>query len=282
MTDSLMVYDDVGAEGYEILRRSSPAIVQEVSSALGFGLPNGPCKVLDAGCGSGNYLFEFAARPHLGLRLTGADISLQMLARAQRKTEGMGPSLLCCDLAGLPFGSESFDAAYMVHALHHVSGDPALSPKRRAARRQTVLCELRRVLATEGRLCIVLSAPWQNAANCLWNRYFPKALKRKLLLQPEPQDIAAQLHHEGFVDIDIRPFKDWLTRPVFQLQFVLQDKLLPIYSECSYLSAEELSTGRQLLLRDMQTGEHERQIQESLQRYEEGGGNVTAVSARLA
>lgn len=280
--DSRMVYDAAASEGYDTLRRASPAVVQQIAEALGFGLPHGACSVLDAGCGSGNYLFEFAARPHLGLRLAGADISPQMLARAQRKAEGLGISLLCCDLARLPFGSGSFHGAYMVHALHHVGGDPGIQPERRNARRQAVLSELRRVLAKGGRLCVVLSAPWQNKANCLWNRYFPQALERKLLLQPEPDDLAAKLCHVGFVDIDIRPFKDWLTRPVFQLQFALQDKLLPIYSECSYLTQEELFSGRQLLIRDLQTGEHDRWIKESLKRYEKGGGNVTAVIARRA
>jgi len=278
--DSRMVYDAAAAEGYESLRRASPAVVQQIAAALGLGLPQGPARILDAGCGSGNYLLELGARPHLGLQLTGVDISPWMLARARHKTRGLAVGLCCADLAHLPLQHASCHGAYMVHALHHAGGDPDMTPASREARRRGAIAELRRVLAPGGRLCIVQSDPWQNRANCLWSRYFPEALERKLRLQPSSAQLAAWLRLEGFDDIRIRPFEDWLTRPVFQLEFALQDRFLSIYSEFSCLQPAELQRGRRLLANDLQSGELVGHVRKTFEDYRSGGGNLTSVSAR--
>ena len=130
-SDSAMIYDRERSEGYETLRRASPAIVQVLAAAMGAGVPGGAMRVLDAGCGSGNYLYEFAGRAHLGLRLLGLDISPDMLEHARRKTTGFRVGLACADLERLPLAAGAFDAVYMVHALHHLGGDPELPPPRR-------------------------------------------------------------------------------------------------------------------------------------------------------
>ncbi len=277
-----MIYDRERSEGYETLRRASPAIVQVLAAAMGVGVPGGAMRVLDAGCGSGNYLYEFAGRAHLGLRLFGLDISPDMLEHARRKTTGFRVGLACADLERLPLAAGAFDAVYMVHALHHLGGDPELPPPRREIRRRAALAELHRVLSAGGRLCIVQSDPWQNQANCLWSRYFPQALERKLSLQPESGQVAAWLRAAGFVDVEVRAFEDWLTRPVFNLQFVLDDRFLPVYSEFSYLTPMELAQGRSFLAADIESGRLSQLVRESYARYMAGGGNVTAITARRA
>jgi SAM-dependent methyltransferase len=91
--------------------------------------------VLDVGCGNGWYLAELRRRGHRGL-VCGADLSEGMLRNA-RPAAGDGP-LLVSDAQALPFTSESFDVALVMHMLYHV-------PDRGQA-----LAEIRRVVRPGG------------------------------------------------------------------------------------------------------------------------------------
>jgi SAM-dependent methyltransferase len=92
-------------------------------------------RVLDAGCGNGEYLRALAGR---GVRAAGCDLSLGMLRSAAR------PGLFCADVTALPVRDEAFDVVLAAHMLYH-------APGRRAAVR-----ELRRVLAPGG-VCIAVT-----------------------------------------------------------------------------------------------------------------------------
>jgi SAM-dependent methyltransferase len=92
-------------------------------------------RVLDAGCGNGQYLRALAG--HL-VRAAGCDLSMGMLRSAGR------PALFCADVAALPVARGAFDVVLAAHMLYHV-------PDRRAAVR-----ELRRVLAPGG-TCVAVT-----------------------------------------------------------------------------------------------------------------------------
>ena len=88
--------------------------------------------VLDVGCGNGRYLAELRTRGHRGF-VCGADLSDGML-RSARPAAGADP-LLVSDAQSLPFASESFDVALMMHMLYHVPDRPkALAEIRRVVR----------------------------------------------------------------------------------------------------------------------------------------------------
>ena len=92
-------------------------------------------RVLDAGCGNGEYLRALARWP---VRAAGCDRSMGMLRAAAC------PALLNADVAALPVRDGVFDVVLAVHMLYHV-------PDREAAVR-----ELRRVLAPGG-VCIAVT-----------------------------------------------------------------------------------------------------------------------------
>jgi SAM-dependent methyltransferase len=92
-------------------------------------------RVLDAGCGNGEYLRALARRP---VQVAGCDLSMGMLRSAAH------PALLNADVAALPVRDGAFDVVLAVHMLYHV-------PDREAAVR-----ELRRVLAPRG-VCVAVT-----------------------------------------------------------------------------------------------------------------------------
>jgi SAM-dependent methyltransferase len=92
-------------------------------------------RVLDAGCGNGEYLRALARRP---VHVAGCDLSMGMLRTAAC------PALLNADVAALPVRDGAFDVVLALHMLYHV-------PDREAA-----LGELRRVLVPGG-ACIAVT-----------------------------------------------------------------------------------------------------------------------------
>ena len=100
-------------------------------------------RVLDVGCGPGQYLRRLAERP--GLRLIGMDISRGMLADLARAWDVAVPlpQRVVADVQALPLPDASLDVALTMHMLYHV---PDIE---RAAR------ELRRVLRPGGTLLAV-------------------------------------------------------------------------------------------------------------------------------
>jgi SAM-dependent methyltransferase len=92
-------------------------------------------RVLDAGCGNGEYLRALAGH---AVQAAGCDLSMGMLRSAGHR------SLLNADIAALPFQDGTFDVVLAAHMLYHV-------PDRHVAVR-----ELRRVLAPGG-VCIAVT-----------------------------------------------------------------------------------------------------------------------------
>lgn len=101
-------------------------------------------RVLDVGCGPGNFTREFARAAGDGL-VVGVDASQTMLATAVR--EGGGPNLayVRADARALPFGDGSFDAVCCFAALYLID-----EPMR-------AIDEIARVLAPEGRVGLLAS-----------------------------------------------------------------------------------------------------------------------------
>jgi len=114
-------------------------------------------RILDAGCGTGNFSLTLAAR---GAEMVGVDRSAAMLSRARGKgREGPGrPEWVRGDLAQLPFPAHSFDGVISITALDFMSC------------REAVIQELGRVLKPGGFLVMAVL-----------NRYSLWTLKRKLL-----------------------------------------------------------------------------------------------------
>jgi SAM-dependent methyltransferase len=101
-------------------------------------------RVLDVGCGPGNFSRDFARAAGEGL-VVGIDASATMLATAVRRGGGGNLAYLRGDAAALPFADASFDAVCCFAALYLIE------------RPLRAVGEVARVLAPGGRLALLAS-----------------------------------------------------------------------------------------------------------------------------
>ncbi len=121
-------------------RAAATLSAEEVTTRVGDALGDRPGRVLDVACGPGLLLPTLAARAE---DVVGIDLTPENL-RLAREVEGEARIALARGLAeGLPFASESFDAAVLRLALHHMV-DPTI-----------VLGEVRRILRAGGRVVVL-------------------------------------------------------------------------------------------------------------------------------
>ncbi|TPW19974.1 MAG: 2-polyprenyl-6-hydroxyphenyl methylase / 3-demethylubiquinone-9 3-methyltransferase [Elusimicrobia bacterium] len=162
-------------------------------------------RVLDAGCGTGNFSQVLAG---WGARLVSLDIGPSLAALARKKS---GAPAVCADLMALPFPDGAFDLVFSTEAVEHTT-----EPRR-------AVDELARVVAPGGTLllttpnrlwrpAIVLATalglrPYEGLENWVW----PGDLERWLSeagLKVEGRAGFNLLPHTVFC----RPAFDWLDR----------------------------------------------------------------------
>jgi ubiquinone/menaquinone biosynthesis C-methylase UbiE len=100
------------------------------------------CRILDAGCGSGNNSIFLSEAGHA---VTGIDISSVAIskAREESKRRGLKIQFDVGDLNDLPYRNEEFDATYCGYVLHHTNLSASLAG-------------LARVLASSGVLYVIM------------------------------------------------------------------------------------------------------------------------------
>jgi ubiquinone/menaquinone biosynthesis C-methylase UbiE len=195
------LYDQIGV-GYDTTRRADPGIVQTLVRLLD--VPAGS-NCLDVACGTGNYTIALA---EAGLKLTGVDVSQEMLTSAQAK-----PSTVCWvhgDATALPFWDGEFQAAVCTMALHHFR-----EPER-------AFLEIGRVLG-DGRL-VFFTADREQMRRYWLNIYFPQAIERATLQMPPVEQSLRQLTAAGFGRVRLEP---WAVTPDVQDWFLYALKYRP-------------------------------------------------------
>ena len=118
-------------------------LVQEVCGYIDEFAQGRSLRILDAGCGTGNYTWELTQRGH---KVIGIDYSPAMLARAERKrqSELEWPRFLLQNFSEpLPFRDGSFDIVICIMVLYSLRNPGYLAS------------ELRRVTSSPGRLVAV-------------------------------------------------------------------------------------------------------------------------------
>lgn len=96
-------------------------------------LPEATHTLLDLGCGTGLELGPIYER-FPGLRVTGIDLTPEMLAALRTKFAAHDPTLLCGSYFDIDFGVARFDAAISFETLHHFPHAQKLALYRRVLR----------------------------------------------------------------------------------------------------------------------------------------------------
>jgi ubiquinone/menaquinone biosynthesis C-methylase UbiE len=113
------------------------------------------CKsILDAGCGNGRYSRFLLSHADPDARITGFDLSQQMLRRARHRVGTDRVSYVSADLTRLPYADASFDAIVCGWVLEHLP-DP-----------RPGLRELARVLRFGGKLLLMVTEDTLTGAMC--------------------------------------------------------------------------------------------------------------------
>jgi len=118
---------------YDRQRQHPPAISSRIGQFIAGLLPR-TADVLELGIGTGRIALPVMAA---GCRVTGVDLSADMLAQLQESSQrhGAGPALLRADISRLPVRDACFDGVTAVHVLHLVSAwEQALADALRALR----------------------------------------------------------------------------------------------------------------------------------------------------
>ena len=105
-------YDRRAAE-FARHRHVHPGVVAEL---VGSGLLDARTRVLDVGCGTGNYAAALQAAS--GCRMSGVDPSAHMLQRA--RTAASWDALAQASAEQLPFADRSFDLVMSTDVVHHI------------------------------------------------------------------------------------------------------------------------------------------------------------------
>lgn len=261
MTLATPLYDRIGAT-YDATRHAEPAIVDELMALLG--VPDG-ARVLDIGCGTGNYTQALNKR---GIGMVGLDRSGLMLRKARSKASDL--PLIGADAAALPFPDRSFDGAICTLALHHFADLDA------------TFAEAARVLH-RGRLVIFTALPEQILR--YWLRaYFPRMIREAAEQMPHWSEIEIALRRAGF--------RNWTQRLYFMPQqpqdlflysgkhrphLYLDERVRANISAFAHLAdTDEIGEGLDRLRRDLAQGRFEHTTSE----YEDVGGDYLFIAAQ--
>jgi len=174
-----MHYDQLAAD-YAAARRVHPGIVTRLAEAISC---TGAQRVLEVGCGTGNYAAALQAAS--GAPVLGVEPSAGMLAFAQ--TAGV---LGCQGTAeALPLREAAVDTVYTVDVVHHLT-----DPRR-------YLGEARRVLRPGGLLCTATDSTEIIATRRPLAVYWPETVPSELQRYHPIPRLIEWMESAGFADV---------------------------------------------------------------------------------
>ena len=231
MKTTALDYDRLAAE-YARHRQVHPGVLQALHQAVQ-GLQRtapGRPRVLEVGCGTGNYLLALAAST--GCEGWGIDPSEGMLAQAHARTKGVQFRLGSAER--LDFADASFDLIFSVDVIHHVQD------------KERYTKEAYRVLAPPGAFCTVTDSEWIIRNRQPLATYFPETVEVELARYPPIAALRALYEQAGFVEIDERTVE--FSYPLTDIQ-AYRDKA---YSALHLISEEAFQRGLARMERDLQ------------------------------
>jgi ubiquinone/menaquinone biosynthesis C-methylase UbiE len=180
------LYYDERAGSYARHRAVNPAVVEALAASGHF---DPVTRVLDVGCGTGNY--AAALGDLTGCQISGVDPSEAMLELARGATSWS--ALVQGRAEELPFADDAFDVVMSTDVIHHVSDRAAYF---RAAAR---------VLRPGGRVVTVTDSQ----DDIRWRRplssHFPETVAVELQRYPPLDQLAAEMRAAGFCELRAVP-----------------------------------------------------------------------------
>jgi ubiquinone/menaquinone biosynthesis C-methylase UbiE len=167
------------AENYARFRESDSDAVEKL--ILGSGISS-TSKILDIGCGTGNYVAEL--QRCVGCFCWGVDPSAEMIRRAKTQNRRVNFSVGFAE--GLGFEDEFFDFAFSVDVIHHVDN------------RAGYFREAYRVLRPQGLLATVTDSEDTIRRRIPLAFYFPEIIEHELKRYPALTQLKAFAEEAGF------------------------------------------------------------------------------------
>jgi SAM-dependent methyltransferase len=189
----------LASEDYDTTR--IPVGVDTILSCLArTDVPLSEQTVLEAGCGTGNYLQ--ALRPHLG-SLAGIDFSEGMLAQARTKL-GEDVELTCGSILDLSYEDERFDGIICNQVIHHLDDGPGAADDPEAWKPCSFpnvtrfIQEAYRVLHSGGALVVNATTHDQFPDGYWWAELIPGAVARLSCRLPDLDQLKRIITAAGF------------------------------------------------------------------------------------
>jgi ubiquinone/menaquinone biosynthesis C-methylase UbiE len=162
-------------------RTTHPGVVNELL-ASGHFAPE--VRVLDVGCGTGNY--AAALTKATGCRVSGIDPSRRMLDRA--RDAARWDSLVVGSAESLPFPPNSFDIVMSTDVIHHIGN------------RDAYFSEAGRVLRSQGHIVTVTDSHDDIPRRRPLSSHFPETVSVELQRYPPVPQLLEEMTRAGFVE----------------------------------------------------------------------------------
>jgi ubiquinone/menaquinone biosynthesis C-methylase UbiE len=183
MADMMIVQLDYNrlATDYARHRRVHPGVVADLVDSRLFGPDS---RVLDVGCGTGNY--AAALSEATGCRMSGVDLSARMLERARAAVAW--DALAVGSGESLPFADDAFEVVLSTDVIHHVRD------------RDAFFREAGRVLRPAGHLITFTDSRDDILRRRPLSSHFPESVAIELRRYPPVPLLMAEMTRAGFVD----------------------------------------------------------------------------------
>lgn len=181
----------------------SEILLHSIRKSIAQQLPRNASTLLDVACGTGTQLLELAKRGH---RVTGIDLSPDMLGKAKKKLQGYSnTSLRCGDATHMPFPNNTFDASLISFSLHDMPEDVGIA----------ILQEMKRVTKKGGEIVLVdyvthkknpMSLLTHRVARSWESKYYPDFVQKGLRYYMEKADlipVIQRIYFRGIAELYI-------------------------------------------------------------------------------
>ena len=206
--------------------------------------------LLDAGCGTGNYIVEFN---EIVGRIIGIEFNDGMLKKAEDKLKSVpNVELIKASLFNIPLNDESVDVILINQVIHHLEDSSKFGQKIEGKLEfpnvERVLHECYRVLRKGGVLLINLSLPIQMKGHWFVNHLYPHIIQKYRPIMPDLNYMKDMLQRK-FSSFESRIVYEPLIRDegYFSPESAFSKSFRDCNSSWSLLSQEELNNAMDIL-----------------------------------